>query len=412
MKKTIVFILLILIIIVSVGCKKEKVDTDDTDISQPGELPDKDNNTEVDPIKDRIKSMTLEEKIGQLLIVGFEGTEINKNIVGFIDELKVGGFILFSRNIEDENQTLKLLNNIKEANSNNDIPLFLSIDEEGGRVSRLPKSFTKLPEAVKLGKKNNKDISYNYGKILGERVKSLGFNVDFAPVLDINSNPNNPVIGNRSFGNTVDLVVDNGIQVMLGIKDTNIISSVKHFPGHGDTSIDSHVNLPTVNKSMEELEKMELIPFIRAIEEDADMIMVAHILYPAIDREYPSTMSEKVIQDLLRDKLNYKGVVVSDDMTMGAIVENYSLEEATLRFIKSGGDIALICHGKDNPKKVIEYIKESVNTGILDEENIDEKVYRILNLKEKYGLEDRVRESGNFEELKMETMELIERINK
>lgn len=412
MKKTIVFILITLIILILVGCRKDNINLGDADMSKPNELPSENNNIQIDPIKDRIKSMTLEEKIGQLLIVGFEGTEINNEIVNFIEELKVGGFILFSRNIEDENKTLKLLNNIKEANSNNDIPLFLSIDEEGGRVSRLPKTFTRLPESVKLGKKNNKDISYNYGKILGERVKALGFNLDFAPVLDINSNPKNPVIGNRSFGNTTDIVVSNGIQVMLGIRDTDTIPAVKHFPGHGDTSMDSHVNLPIVNKSMEELESMELIPFIRAIEEDVDMIMVAHILYPAIDKEYPSTMSQKVIQNLLRDQLGYKGVIVSDDMTMGAIVENYSLEEASLRFIKSGGDIALICHGKDNPRKVMEYIKESVDTGNLNEKDIDEKVYRILKLKEKYNLEDKIVELNDLEGLNIETKKLIEEINK
>lgn len=409
--KKIMGIILLLVIILAVGCKKDNINTGDKDI-EPEELPSEDNSIQIDPIEDRIKSMSLEEKIGQLLIVGFEGTEINQEIISFIEELKVGGFILFSRNIEDENKTLKLLNNIKEANSDNDIPLFLSIDEEGGRVSRLPKAFKRLPEAIKLGNKNDKEISYNYGKILGERVKTLGFNVDFAPVLDINSNPKNPVIGNRAFGSTVDIVVSNGIQVMSGIRDTNIIPAVKHFPGHGDTGIDSHVNLPIVKKSMEELEKMELIPFIKAIEEDVDMIMVAHILYPAMDEEYPSTMSQKIIQNLLRDQLGYNGVVVSDDMTMGAIVENYSLEEASLRFIKSGGDIALICHGNDNPKKVIEHIKESVNTGSLSEIDIDKKVYRILKLKEKYALEDKIIESNNLEELNDKTVKLIEEINK
>jgi beta-N-acetylhexosaminidase len=410
MKKNIGIILL-LVIILAVGCKKDNINIGDKDI-KPEELPSEDNNIQIDPIEDRIKSMSLEEKIGQLLIVGFEGTEINQEIISFIEKLKVGGFILFSRNIEDENKTLKLLNNIKEANSDNDIPLFLSIDEEGGRVSRLPKAFKRLPESIKLGNKNDKEISYNYGKILGERVKALGFNVDFAPVLDINSNPKNPVIGNRAFGSTVDIVVSNGIQVMSGIRDTNIIPAVKHFPGHGDTGIDSHVNLPIVKKSMEELEKMELIPFIKAIEEDVDMIMVAHILYPAMDEEYPSTMSQKIIQNLLRDQLGYNGVIVSDDMTMGAIVENYSLEEASLRFIKSGGDIALICHGNDNPKKVIEHIKESVNTGNLSEIDIDKKVYRILKLKEKYDLEDKIIESNNLEELNTKTIKLIEEINK
>jgi beta-N-acetylhexosaminidase len=366
----------------------------------------------IDTIEEKIKGMSLEEKIGQLLIVGIEETTIEEDTIKLIEDYKVGGFILFSRNIKDEHQTLELLNSLKEANSNNDIPLFLSIDEEGGRVSRLPKSFAKLPEAKKIGDINNKDFSFKYGKILGERVKLLGFNMDFAPVLDINSNPKNPVIGNRAFGSTIDVVVDNGLKVMEGIQSTGVIPSIKHFPGHGDTDMDSHVNLPKIEKDIDELESIELVPFKKAIDDGVDMVMVAHILFPKIDSEHPSTMSKEIIDGILRERLDFKGVVISDDLTMGAIVKNYSLENAVVSFLKAGGDIALVCHGKDNPNKVIEKIKEALDEGILGEEEINEKVYRILKLKEKYNIEDNLIDAIDLDRLNEDTQELLKNMNK
>lgn len=410
LKKNLIVILLI-VLTITVGCNNKDKELNKTPI-----IEDKIEILEEDIIVDNtlelIKSMTLKEKIGQLLIVGFDGTNINEESLDYIENLKVGGFILFSRNIVDINQTLNLLNDLKESNSNNDLPLFLSIDEEGGKVSRLPKSFIKIPEMIKIGNKNHEDLSYEIGNILGERVKSLGFNMNFAPVLDINSNPKNPVIGSRAFGSTIKSVSKNGLQVMKGIRDVNVIPAVKHFPGHGDTNVDSHINLPVIEKTIDELKSFELIPFIKAIEEDVEMIMVAHILYPELDKDFPSTMSSKVMESLLRNELGYEGVIVSDDMTMGAIVENYTLEEGVLSFLKSGGDIALVCHGRESPKKVMERIEMAVTSGELSEQDIDEKVYRILKLKENYNLKDNIIDEINLETLNDKTKKTIEEINK
>lgn len=405
-------LILLIFIILSSGCTKNTENPNDADYpdiinGQDEEGHNEDNEVEIDYIEEKISNMTLEEKVGQLLIVGFQGTDLNEEIKTYINDLKIGGFILFSRNIEDEQQLLNLLNSIKEENRNSNIPLFLSIDEEGGKVSRLPSSFVRLPEAMDVGNKDDEEISYKFGEIIGVRLKSLGFNVNFAPVLDINSNPSNPVIGTRSFGVTVSRVVDNGLKVMSGIRDKGIIPAVKHFPGHGDTKVDSHVNLPTINKTLGELESLELIPFKEAIEEDVEMIMLAHILYPKIDDKYPATMSPKIIKDLLRAKLDYDGVVISDDMTMGAIVNNYTLEEGVISFLKSGGDIALVCHGADNPRKSIDRIIEGVNKGELTEEEINKKVYRILSLKENNGLEDSIIEDIELDEINNKTNELI-----
>ena len=335
-----------LLILFTVGCSKNDIILRESHYDNDNNKEDNENfkNTndiQVGYIKSKIMGMSLQDKIGQLIIVGFEGKEINDEIIKDIEELKVGGFILFARNIEDENQLLTLLNDIKEANSNEDIPLFLAIDEEGGKVSRLPKSYVKLPDAMKVGEKNDKEISYKFGEILGKRVMSLGFNLNFAPILDINSNPSNPVIGRRAFGTTVNQVVNNGLKVMEGIRNTGVIPAVKHFPGHGDTDIDSHVNLPIFNKTVAELKLFELIPFREAIEVNTEMIMIAHILYPKIDKYNPCTMSTEIVQGLLRDELGYKGIIISDDMTMGAIVNNYSLEEGVIAFLKAGGDIEI-----------------------------------------------------------------------
>ncbi len=198
---------------------------------------------------------------------------------------------------------------------------------------------------------------------------------------------------------------------MKGIRDASIIPAAKHFPGHGDTDIDSHFHLPTINKDKEELYDFELIPFKEAIEENVEMMMIAHILYPKIDEDYPASISNIIINEILRDELNYQGVVVSDDMTMGAIVDNYGIEEATIGFLKAGGDIALICHGTENTINTIEKIKEEINKGELSIDEIDKKVYRILKLKEKFNLKDEIIQELNLEDLNIETKKFLNSIS-
>ena len=319
----------------------------------------------VDPIKEQIKAMTLDEKIGQMVIVGFDGYTIGDKSKELIEKYHVGGFILFSENIKNSNQMLNLINSLKETNANNKTPLFMAVDEEGGRVNRMPKEFKKIPSNKKIGEVNSEKFSFKLGAAIGEEIKSFGFNVDFAPVLDINNNPKNLVIGDRSFGADPDLVRKLGIQTMKGIQSQNVISVVKHFPGHGDTSVDSHADLPLINNDLERLKSFELIPFKDAIENNADGVMVAHILLPKIDSENPASLSKAVITDILRGKLNFNGVVITDDMTMGAIMKNYNIEEAALKSINAGSDIILVCHGYNNEVEVINALKKAVGDGTL-----------------------------------------------
>jgi beta-N-acetylhexosaminidase len=312
----------------------------------------------------------------------------------------------------DVDQTLELLNSIKKTNaSSGNMPLFFALDEEGGKVARLSDFYTDLPSASKIGDINDSEISTEYGRILGERLKNFGFNVDFAPVLDVNSNPKNPVIGVRAFGSDVDTVVNNGLKVMEGIDSTGVIPVVKHFPGHGDTGTDSHVDLPVINKTLEELESLELVPFKKAIENEAQALMVAHILFRELDSEYPATLSHDIITGLLRENLSYDGVVISDDMTMGAIMENYTVEEASVKFLKAGGDILLICHGYENQLNALNRVKEEVKSGNITEDELDEKVYRIIKLKMKYGLKDNIVENIDLESINLRTKNLLNKIN-
>ena len=341
---------------------------------------------ELDKIKEKIDSMTLEQKIGQLFIVGFEGDIINDEIIDLVKNQEVGGLIYFSRNVLDSNQIITLNNEIKAIKK--DIPLFISVDEEGGVVSRVPDEFLKLPSSGYIGKFDDENLSYNIGSIISKELKSLGFNMDFAPVLDIDSNPNNTVIGERAFGNNADIVSKLGIKTMEGLRDGGIIPVVKHFPGHGDTDIDSHYGLPIVTKTLEELNNLEFIPFKNAIENGADVVMVSSIILSSIDSEYPATMSKKVTTDILRNKLNFDGVIATDDMTMGAIMDNYNLTDAVIMAINAGNDLILVCHGYDDIIKSISAVKDAVSSNIISKERIDESVYRILKLKEKYRVND------------------------
>lgn len=354
---------------------------------------------EIDVIKNKVEAMSLDEKVGQLVVVGFDGYTISDNINSLIKENKVGGVILFSKNVENSNQLVRLTNSIKTSNAQNKIPLFISVDEEGGRVSRMPTEIKKLPSNKVIGKRNDGDFSYSIGKIIGEELKAFGFNMDFAPVMDINSNPTNSVIGDRSFGNNVDIVNKLGIKTMEGIMDSNIIPVVKHFPGHGDTFVDSHVGLPVVNKDLTQLNNFELIPFNEAIKNSVDAIMVSHILLNKLDVDFPASMSKVIITDILRGNLKFQGVVITDDMTMGAIIKNYGIGDASVKSINAGSDLILVCHDFDNELKVINSLKAAVQNNIITEERLNESVYRILKLKEKYSINNDTVNSPDIDEL-------------
>ncbi|MEK3904462.1 beta-N-acetylhexosaminidase [Paenibacillus sp. FSL R7-0179] len=341
-----------------------------------------------DPVSRKLAGMTLEEKIGQMLLVGVQGKSAGAEARKMIAEDKVGGIILYSGNVGSLKELVQLTNALKQSNAGNPAPLFMSVDQEGGKVSRLPDDYAAFPSNAAVGRGDDADAAGKMGELLGRAVKSSGFNMDFAPVLDINSNPDNPVIGDRSFGHSAELVTRLGIAEMKGLEHAGVIPVVKHYPGHGDTSVDSHLELPVINKTETQLAELEWQPFQAAIREKADAVMVAHILYPKLDPDKPASLSQVIIGQQLRGQMGYEGVVITDDMTMGAIIKNYSLPAAAIESVLAGSDILLVAHEYKNEQAVRAALLDSVKNGSISEARIDESVYRILALKDKYQLTD------------------------
>jgi beta-N-acetylhexosaminidase len=369
---------------------------------QPSEQPS-------DPIMDQLNTLSLTEKIGQLVLVGVDGTKKDSFAQELVKSYAVGGFIFYKNNIVDPAQALSFFNDLKTANKDNKVPLFMSVDEEGGRVSRVPEPLDKVPAAIKIGATGNATLAHGIGEVLGSQLAGFGLNMDFAPVLDVNSNPNNPVIGDRAFGTTADVVSKLGIAVMKGIEDQRVIPVVKHFPGHGDTSVDSHIGLPVVQHDLERLRKLELLPFKEAIAQGADVVMIAHLLMPKLDPDYPASFSSKIIHDLLREELGFQGVVISDDMTMGAIAQNYDLDQAAVKFIQAGGNILLVGHDYDKERAVIEALTNAVKNGSITEDMLNERVYAILKLKHKYNINDHSAQGPDSKEINAKLKDLLKK---
>jgi len=359
-----------------------------------------------DPLKEQLNKMTLEEKVGQLVIVGMDGTELTENITNLIQNYHAGGVILYQKNITNSMQLLQLLNQLKSSN-NSKIPLFLSLDEEGGAVSRLPDEVTKLPSNKIIGEIDNEKLSYNIGLALALQLQAYGFNLNFAPVVDINSNPQNPVIGDRSFGAEADLVSRLGVATIKGLQNGGIIPVAKHFPGHGDTSVDSHVGLPIVNHDLDRLKSFELRPFQAAINTGVDAVMVAHILLPKLDDEYPASLSHTIITGLLKEELQFQGLVVTDDLTMGAIVKHYSLEQAAVQAVKAGSDLLLVCHDYESQVAVLKALHYAMAQGEIPEAQINNSVYKILQLKQKYNLNNQTIANINVTSVNAEVKNLL-----
>ena len=399
---------LVLLLLVVVGVAVYAVVTDTQEEGQTNEIEKnneqkEENKTDeelepnsVDPIAEKMAEMTLDEKIGQLFISGMEGTEMTDETAAMIEENALGGVILFQPNLEEPDRSLQLVNDLKQLEEANDIPLFISVDQEGGQVERLP-GLPSLKSAGEIGEHDRK-FAYENGQLLAELLKAYGMNLNFAPVLDVNSNPNNPVIADRAFGDNAEIVSEMGISMMQGMQDEGVITSVKHFPGHGDTDVDSHEQLPVVNKSRQELEETEFIPFETAVNTGVDMVLMAHIKLPELGIDVPASFSKDAV-DILRDDWHYDGVIITDDLTMGAITENYDMEEVTVDAVKAGVDILMIAHEKELLEAGIEGVKSAVENGEITEDRIDESVQRILKLKEDYDVDNQPVDSISIDEL-------------
>lgn len=390
-----------------------------TEANYPSQLPpagtgsgDQDDASEevTDPTQQLLNRMSTEEKIGQLVVVGMDGTQQNEDSQKFIKDYHVGGFIFYKDNINNTEQALRLFNELKSSNEVNKVPLWMSIDEEGGRVTRMPDEFLKLPTNQAIGLKKDSELSNEIGQIIGRELQGFGLNMDFAPVLDINSNPNNPVIGDRSFGNQAKLVSSLGIATMKGLQSQGIVPVVKHFPGHGDTSVDSHIGLPVVENDLERLRKLELVPFQEAINQQAEVVMIAHLLMPMVDPDHPASLSRIVITDILREELGFTGLIMTDDMTMGAIAENVDLQEASVQTILAGTNIVLVGHDAQKGVAVIQALTDAVENGKISEDVLNRRVYTILKLKEKYGLTNQAAKGPNVQSLNSDIQKILDQV--
>ena len=304
----------------------------------------------------------LRRQIGRLLFAGIPGPTLDGPTRKTLEALRVGGVVLFRRNVETPAQLAQLIAEIHALPSR---PL-VAIDHEGGRVMRLGEPFTQFPAAAAIGRRRDADLAYRAGRAMALELASVGIDVNFAPVLDVDSNPANPVIGDRAFASEPAVVSELGVALMRGLLAGGVIPCGKHFPGHGDTAKDSHFELPVVDRSRAELERTELAPFRAAIAAGAPMLMTAHVLYLSLDASHPATLSRTILTDLLRGALQFKGVVASDDLEMRAIGEHQDIGSAALATLAAGADALLVCQDLGKAELAGAAIERGVYDGSLD----------------------------------------------
>ncbi|MDZ5473703.1 beta-N-acetylhexosaminidase [Bacillus sp. 31A1R] len=346
-------------------------------------------------------SPELKNKVGQLMVFGFKGKTASPEIKKLIRDHHVGGIILFGRNIGTPEEVLALTTELqREAKkAGHEKPLLICLDQENGVVRRLGEGTTVFPGAMLLGATKSPENAYAISAATAKELKALGLNWNLAPVVDVNNNPENPVIGVRSFGESPEQVSLFGQNAMQGMQDVGVITTLKHFPGHGDTNVDSHLDLPVITHEMDRLEEIELKPFKDCIDKGADVIMTAHVYFPAIeDREnVPATLSHKVINGLLREKLGFNGVVTTDCMEMNAIADNIGTAQGGVEAIKAGVDLIMVSHLHTRHFETINEILKAVNRGEIDEKTIDAAYGRVMKLKEKYLSWEDIQLEGELE---------------
>ncbi len=367
------------------GSKK----TEDKNNTEKAQLTEDD--IKANKVDDILKTMTLEEKVDQLFIITPEAltgigqaTAAGETTKNALAQHPVGGIIYFTQNFIDEAQTKEMIKNTKNyAAQVCKLPLFISVDEEGGTVARLGNSqgldLPNVGDMCEIGKSGDTAKAYEAGRIIGEYLKNYGFNMDFAPVADALTNEENQVVKQRSFSSDPQLAADMAAQLSKGLEDMGIISCYKHFPGHGATKGDTHEGFAYTDKTLEQLEGADLIPFKNAVEENADLIMVGHISVPKVTgNNAPSSVSPVVIKDILRGQLGYKGIIITDALNMGALTELYSSDKAAVLALKAGADMLLM---PEDFSLAYTGVLNALDSGEITEERIDESLRRIINKK-------------------------------
>jgi beta-N-acetylhexosaminidase len=337
-------------------------------------------------------------EIGQLLIGSFAGPHLPVEWRSLAREFELGGAILFSRNVEAPEQVAELAFEIEALGQS--APLWVSVDQEGGRVARLKAPFTRWPPMATLGRAGSDALAERFARALADELTAVGITLDYAPVLDIHTNPQNPVIGDRALASVADEVARLGRVIIRTLQAHGIAACGKHFPGHGDTAADSHFELPVVEHPPDRLRAVELAPFRAAIAEGVAFIMTAHVLVPALDDTRPATLSPNIVQDVLRDELGYEGVILSDDLEMKALSASTPVPMAAVEAIRAGCDGVLVCSGDVNVQAAtLEALVYAVERGDIPRRRIDDALRRLRRVKERFLAAERPRPAARMQAL-------------
>lgn len=320
---------------------------------------------------------------GPLITMGIQGKTLSDDEKKFIISNQIGGVVLFTRNFDNPKQFHELCHDIHSLRLKmpDKTPLFLSIDQEGGRVQRIKEPFTVWPPLRKVGDIDNPTLSFLFSQKMGQELRAFGINLNFAPCADIFSNPKNTVIGDRSLGSDPEHVAKHVSAIVRGYIKSDVLACVKHFPGHGNTLIDSHEDLPKEDAELKRLEDFEMLPFKRAFKARVEMCMTSHILFTKVDSKYPASLSEIFIQKVLREHCRFRGLVVTDDLDMGALRKHFSIEDIAVQAVKAGSDVLLYCNEPMSPVKAIDAIIGATAQGVLNKAELDARIKRVQQFK-------------------------------
>ena len=328
-----------------------------------------------------LRQLSLTERVGQLFMVGFEGREVSSDLADWLSTYSWGGVIIFGRNVDSPAQLLRLIQDLQSlAQRRYQRPLLVAVDQEGGRVSRLKVPFTPFPSAATLGHTGSERLVYDVGHAMARELRAVGINMDMAPVLDVLTNPGNTVIGDRAFGSHAGAVARLGTAFIQGMRAAGVLTVGKHFPGHGDTVLDSHVALPVCERTATQLHACELLPFRAAIAAGIEAIMTAHVIYPTWDAQHPATLSPTILTEILREAMGFTGVIVTDDLGMAAVAETLPWQEIPLRALGAGADLLLICHDRGRQEGAYTRVLDAARSGELPEVVLNQAVARVQRL--------------------------------
>lgn len=377
-KQRIISILVILISILAIlGINNKNILANDEQVIQDKRQIKQENLTIDEKVDKIVASMSKTEKLGQMMMIGIQGTKVDDDSLYMLNQYHMGGVILFDRNMENPEQVKQLTSDL-QAQSNEKIPLFIGIDEEGGDVVRMAEKLTPPPSQKEIGATGDIEQAKTWAEKTAKSLKDMGINVNFAPVADVGSNDK------RSYSTDTNIVINFVRAATEGYQQENIIYTLKHFPGIGKGKVDSHVDSSNIDASKDTLMAEDVLPFKTIIDENElndYFILVSHLKYPALDEEYPASLSSKIMTDLLRNELRYRGIIITDDMEMGAVANHNDFRSIGVKAIKAGADIVLVCHEYKHQQEVYLGLLDAVNSGEISQERIDESVKRVIKVK-------------------------------